>query len=145
MCRRHYSSSDDLIWCLKGLVSSASNRALLQQMASGRSFMYMINRRDPRILPWGTLDITRRRSEWKLLIDMNCYLYYCIWQNFQGGKLSDLQWEKAIRSKTFTVAFLYTYIADQKGHDSQEKILNWVKSHKSFPLGSFAAYSVLTY
>ena len=50
-CWRRCSSSDDLI-CLKHLVSSANSRALLQWMASGRSFMYKINRRGPRILPW---------------------------------------------------------------------------------------------
>ena len=33
----------------------------------------------------------------------------------------------AIHDKIFIVAFLYTYIADQKGHVLQEKIHDWVK------------------
>ena len=45
---RDCSSSDDLM-CLKHLVSSAKSRALLQWIVSGRSFMYKMNRRGPRM------------------------------------------------------------------------------------------------
>ena len=34
----------------------------------------------------------------------------------------------AIRGKTFTVAFLWTYIAKQQGHNSQEKIRDGMKT-----------------
>ena len=71
---RDCSSSDDLM-CLKHLVSSAKSRALLQWIVSGRSFMYKMNRRGPRMLPWGTPDITGRRWKWTLLMDTNWNLF----------------------------------------------------------------------
>ena len=37
-------------------------------------------------------------------------------------ELSRFDWKMAIRGKTITVAFLWTYIAEQQGHNSQEKI-----------------------
>ena len=42
---------------------------------------------------------------------------YHIWENIRGGKLSRFEWKIAIHGKTFAVAFLQTYIADQQGHD----------------------------
>ena len=62
---------------------------------------------------------------------------HCIQQNFQGEKLLCFEWEMAIHNITFTVAFLYAYIANWEGHDLQEKISDWVKNSencKSFPL-----------
>ena len=41
-------------------------------------------------------------------------------ENIHGGKLLCFDWKIAIRSKTFAVSFLQTYIADRKGHNSQE-------------------------
>ena len=38
------------------------------------------------------------------------------------GKRSHFEWKIVIRSKTFAVAFLLIYIADQQGHDSQKNI-----------------------
>ena len=63
-------SSGDFI-CLKHLVSSAKRRALLQWMESGRSFMYIINSRGPRMLPWGTPDTAGSKYEYVSLIDTN--------------------------------------------------------------------------
>jgi len=62
--------SSRLLICLKHLVSFAKRKALLQWIALGRSFMYIIiNSKGPRILPWGTPDITG--VEHVLLIDTN--------------------------------------------------------------------------
>ena len=49
--------------CLKHLVSFASRKVLLKRTASGRSFMYMMNNRGPKILPCGTPDSTGSRQE----------------------------------------------------------------------------------
>ena len=40
------------------------------------------------------------------------------------GKTLHSEWKIAIHGKTFAVAFLQTYTADQQGHNSQEKIRN---------------------
>ena len=46
---------------------------------------------------------------------------YCMQENIHGAKLLCFEWKIAIHSKAFAVAFLQSYIADQQGHDSQEK------------------------
>ena len=94
---RDCSSSCDLI-CLKHLVSSANSRALLQWITLGRSFMYKINRRGPRILPWGTPDTTGRRWEWELLIDTNWNRF--IWQFLsQNHRWPDMLYTDSFWSK----------------------------------------------
>lgn len=50
----------------------------------------------------------------------------------------------AICGKTFAVALFYTYIADQQGYNSQEKINDLAKNHENcetFPPQSFAVYA----
>ena len=52
-------------------------------MELGRSFINMIKRSGPRILPWGTPDSTDKRSEQQLLIETNWNLvlrYVCTHQ-----------------------------------------------------------------
>ena len=54
--------------------------------------------------------------------------------------------EIATGSKTFTVAVLYTYIADRQDHNLQKKIHGEVKNHenhKVFPHGCFPIYDML--
>jgi len=51
--------------CLKHFVSSANSSTLLLVNALGKSFMNITNKSGStcRILPWGTLDTTDKRSE----------------------------------------------------------------------------------
>jgi len=45
--------------CLtKNIVSSAKRSSSLSVIAFGKSFMNIIKRKEPRILPWGTPDST---------------------------------------------------------------------------------------
>ena len=63
-----------------------------------------------------------------IYIYISCIIAYCLYQcyrireNIHGRKLLHFEWKIAIHGKTFTVAFLWTYIADQQGHDLQENI-----------------------
>ena len=45
------------------LVSSANRRGVDEWMEFGRSFIKMTNKRGPRMLPWGTPDVTGNMDE----------------------------------------------------------------------------------
>ena len=76
---------------------------------------------------------------------------FCIWQNFQGGKLSWLEGKIVIQGKTFTAAYLYTHSTNQHSHKFMRKfswyrVNNWenhVYIYISFPFESFAIYSII--
>jgi len=57
--------------CLKHFVSSANRSDSLSVITFGKSFMNMMKRRGPRILPWGTPDSTDKKSEKQLFIEAN--------------------------------------------------------------------------
>jgi len=57
-----YSSEGDFM-CLKYFVSSAKSKASLLLIELGKSFINMIKRSGPRMLPWGTPDSTGKRLE----------------------------------------------------------------------------------
>ena len=63
MSRCNSCSPGGVLMCLKHLVSSAKSKASLSVIELGRSFINMIKRSGPRILPWGTPDSTDKRSE----------------------------------------------------------------------------------
>ena len=48
------------------------------------------------------------------LFEKTQYIQYM--RKHPQGKPLHFEWKIAIHSKPFTVAFLYTYIADQQGH-----------------------------
>ena len=56
-------SPGGVLMCLKHLESSAKSKASLSVIELGRSFINMIKRSGPRILPWVTPDSTDKRSE----------------------------------------------------------------------------------
>ena len=56
------------------LASSAKSSTLVDNSVEGRSFMKMRNSTGPRMLPWGTPEITGRVEEVEWPIDTNCIL-----------------------------------------------------------------------
>ena len=63
--------SGGVLICLIHFVSSTNRSNSLSVIAFGKSFMNMMSRRGPRILPWGTPDSIDKKSEKQLCIKTN--------------------------------------------------------------------------
>ena len=62
--------------CAKNIALSSAYKTSLQSASTliDMSFTYMRKRRGPKMLPWGTPQVTRRGSDKTLLIWTNCFL-----------------------------------------------------------------------
>ena len=71
-CSRRLSEGEDMRE--RQLVSSAKRNNLVKRLLDGRSLMYIRNKRGPRMLPWGTPEITGREEEEQPEIETCCCL-----------------------------------------------------------------------